>query len=92
MGDSGNDTLTGGKGNDTFVLQPGKGSDLISDFEVNHDSIRLGGLTFNQIAIAQGKGNQAKDTFIRLSGTGELLATLSGIQKDTLSIANFTFV
>ena len=92
MGDSGNDTLTGGKGNDTFVLQPGKGSDLISDFEVNRDSIRLGGFTFNQIAIAQGKGNQAKDTFIRLSGTGELLATLSGIQKDTLSIANFTFV
>ena len=91
MGDSGSDTLMGGKGKDTFVLQPGKGANLINDFEVSHDLIQLGGLTFTQIAIAQGKGSQAKDTLIRLDSTGELLATLSGIQKNALSIANFAF-
>ncbi len=41
FGGAGSDTLTGGNGNDTFQFTATSGSDVITDFDVNNDSIEL---------------------------------------------------
>ena len=40
-GGTGDDTLTGGSGDDTFVFAPGDGSDTITDFDTDDDTINL---------------------------------------------------
>lgn len=60
-GDDGEDLLTGGEGSDVFMLQPGQGTDTITDFEEGIDSI---GFTliepdFAEIQVAQVGENTA---------------------------------
>ncbi|MBO4400646.1 MAG: hypothetical protein J5809_02240 [Selenomonadaceae bacterium] len=40
-GEKGNDTLTGGKGNDFFAYSDGDGNDLITDYTVGQDKIKI---------------------------------------------------
>ena len=40
-GGTGDDMLSGGTGDDTFALAPGAGSDTITDFDTDHDTINL---------------------------------------------------
>ncbi|MBW4516995.1 MAG: ExeM/NucH family extracellular endonuclease [Timaviella obliquedivisa GSE-PSE-MK23-08B] len=88
-GGQGQDTLSGGSGSDRFVLRAGEGSDTILDFQNNTDLIALsGGLTFGQLAI-EASGN---NTFIRLTGTNELLATLNGVRANTITTSDFVAV
>ena len=90
QGDRGNDTLRGGADRDIFVLKPKAGSDTIVDFEKGIDLIGLAGnLSFGQLTITQGIGNQDNDTLINLSKTGKLLATLPGIQSNTITSSDF---
>ncbi|MEH2167033.1 MAG: Ig-like domain-containing protein [Nostoc sp.] len=86
VGGTGNDTLTGGSGNDQFIYQSLSDiSDTITDFCKGADLIGLsGGLTFNQLSFA---GNK-----IIVTATDEILATLTGINTTTLTVANFTIV
>jgi Ca2+-binding RTX toxin-like protein len=90
IGGLGNDTLIGGDGSDVFVLNPNNGSDVIRHFESDRDFIRLGGnLTFDQLTITQGTGARANDILIRILNTSELLVSLTEIQANTLTGANF---
>lgn len=90
IGGSGQDILVGGSGSDTFVLKHNEGADIINQFE-GIDFINLeGDLTLDQLLIGQGTGANANDTLISINNTGELLATLTGIQANTLTLANFT--
>lgn len=90
LGQKGTDFLTGGSGSDIFVLTPGQGTDIVTDFKLSQqDQIRLtGGLTFGQLAIAQGGGSNANDTTI--SAFGKDLAILTGIQASSLDSSNFS--
>ena len=82
----GSDILTGGNGNDKFLLATNAGTDTITDFEVGKDLLVLGNnLTFAQLSITQ----ENSSTFIRLSATGEILASLNGISASLISAANF---
>jgi lysophospholipase L1-like esterase len=84
---SGDDLLTGGIGRDRFMIAPGEGTDTIVDFKVGQDFVKLmGGLTLDQVAIVQGTGIQASDTLISLKTSGEVLAILSGISANTLTL------
>jgi Ca2+-binding RTX toxin-like protein len=92
IGDEGSDTLLGGSGGDLFVLTPGQGSNVISDFRKGEDLLSLaGGLTFAQLSISQGTdGQQASPTTsIRISNSGELLAVLNGVQASTIAPSDF---
>jgi serralysin len=91
----GADTLTGGAAADIFAYSPGDGGqtqasgDFITDFTPGVDSIGLGlGLKFQDILIEAA----GADTAIRLAGTGEYLATLIGIQPQTITAADFTLI
>jgi Ca2+-binding RTX toxin-like protein len=86
MGENGDDSLVGGQGGDRFMLATNYGIDTILDFEVDKDLLVLGnGLTFSQLLITQ----ENNSTFIRLSATGEILASLNGVTASAIDAANF---
>ena len=75
-GDLGDDIFIGGSGNDRFLLSADSEMDIIRDFEPGKDTIALTkGLTSSQLSITQANS----DTFIRLTATGQILATLNNV-------------
>ena len=85
-GGLGNDNLVGGAGNDVFVLGAGLGVDTISDFTNSQDTVQLiNGLTFGQLSISPGTNG----TLIRLAGSGEVLASLTGVAPNLLGSEDF---
>jgi len=93
IGGSGNDLLEGGIGSDIFVLATEPGYDTIGDFEISADFLGLsGGLTFNDLLISQGTGANSNDTLLTVEDTGDLLATLSGVQANTVTNAHFAVI
>jgi len=85
-GGLGNDILVGGAGNDVFVLGAGLGVDTISDFINSQDTIQLiNGLTFGQLSISPGTNG----TLIRQAGSGEVLASLTGVAPNLIGSEDF---
>ena len=89
FGDEGNDTLIGGTGNDRFILGLDLGSDTILDFQTGLDSIGLiGGLNFSQLSITA----ENSSTLIRVTGSGQLLATLNNVPTGLITGTSFTIL
>jgi Tol biopolymer transport system component len=85
-GGLGNDNLVGGLGNDVFVLGAGLGVDTISDFTNSQDTFQLiNGLTFGQLSISPGTNG----TLIRQAGSGEVLASLTGVAPNLIGSEDF---
>ncbi|MCW6053128.1 DUF4347 domain-containing protein [Lyngbya sp. CCAP 1446/10] len=85
-GGLGSDILSGGAGNDKFLISTNSGIDTILDFEDGKDLLILAkNLTFSQLSITQ----ENSSTFIRLSATGQILASLNGVSASLISAANF---
>jgi Ca2+-binding RTX toxin-like protein len=89
---SGLDTIFSGSGCDTFVLAAGKGFDQIENFALRQDWINLSGFSFADITITQGTGADANNTLISVMSTGDLLASLIGVQANTVTNSVFTIV
>jgi Ca2+-binding RTX toxin-like protein len=88
-GDLGNDSLIGGLGKDTFVLRFLSGFDIISDFVRGQDFIGLsGGLSFNQLEISQNNNS----ALIKLTGSGEVIASLTGVNASLIAVNDFRIV
>ena len=87
-GGAGNDTIKGGEGADKFVLEPGKGTDTILDFEDGIDYFLLKDLTFEQLMIGSDPNN-TNNTSIGIMSSGELLATLTGMNASQITEADF---
>lgn len=83
--------MYGGNGRDLFVLAPDTGSDTIFNFVAGTDYLGLmNNLTFEQLTITQGTDTNANNTLITKQETGELLATLVGVQANTLNMWDFS--
>lgn len=81
-GSLGHDILTGDAGSDSFVIAMGEGTDIITDFEIELDSLVLyTGITSDTISITQLDSNTA------LSFGDETLAILNGVNADDLMAA-----
>ena len=86
-GGLGNDTIWLGGGNDVVVVAKGDGVDTINNFQLGQTQIGLsGGLTFSDLAIAQGDGATL------ISAGNEVLASLSWVQASSISASNFVLV
>jgi ELWxxDGT repeat protein len=84
FGASGNDTLTGGEGRDRFILTPGSGSNLITDFTDGEDIIVLeDGLTFEQLTFDVSQNG----TIVKFNE--EILATLNGVESTLITADDF---
>ncbi len=82
-GSLGYDILTGGVGRDTFVLASGEGTDIVTDLELEFDTIVLyGGITTENISIDQIANHTA------LSFGNETLAIISGVDASDLIAAS----
>ncbi|MEG4361890.1 choice-of-anchor D domain-containing protein, partial [Microcoleus sp. C2C3] len=88
-GELGNDSLIGGLGSDTFVLGVVTGFDTISDFAKGQDFIGLsGGLSFDQLDISQDNNS----ALIKLKGSGEVIASLTGVNASLIAVSDFRIV
>jgi Ca2+-binding RTX toxin-like protein len=84
MGGRGDDILIGGSDSDIFVLKNRQGTELIRDFNIGEDVIRLqGSLSFDDLSFEQ----QGRNTAIEAGR--ETLATLRGVQANQLDRASF---
>ncbi len=82
-GGLGYDILTGNEDADTFVLAPGEGTDMITDLELDLDTIVLyAGITTENLSIDPIGNNSA------LGFNGETLAIISGIDASDLMAAS----
>ena len=82
-GGLGNDILSGEGGIDTYVLNPGEGTDTVFGFEDGIDRFKLGGsLTFTDLAIAGSGG-------VTITANGEVLAQVFGVSASQLTAADF---
>ena len=90
-GGLGQDTLYGGNGRDLFVLATGTGGDTIFNFVAGTDYLGLmNGLTLEQLTITQGTNANANNTLIANQESGERLATLVGVEANTLNMWDFS--
>jgi glycerophosphoryl diester phosphodiesterase len=89
LGGLGNDMLIGGQGKDYFVLRQGVGQDVITDFHLKHDQIRLSGLALADLEITQGTGDRLNDTLIAIADTHELLVILNRIDVNAIVASIF---
>jgi Ca2+-binding RTX toxin-like protein len=89
FGGLGNNSLSGGLGNDTFVIGFNQGFDIVSDFVKGQDIIGLwGGLSFDQLEISQNNNN----TLINFKGSGEVFASLTGVNATLIGVSDFRIV
>jgi Ca2+-binding RTX toxin-like protein len=89
IGGLGKDTLTGNEGKDLFAIDS-KAIAIITDFTDDRDLLQLSeGLSFADLKIAQGEGENAADTLITLNSNNEPIATLSGVSADSIDATDF---
>ena len=89
VGGPGNDTLTGGVGEDLFIFSPGDGEDVIKNFNQAEDGLKLAdfGLSgINDLSITTG----ASDTVITVNNVDDFSITLQGF-TGTLVAGDFIF-
>ena len=95
-GGVGSDTMTTGLGDDTIIISASSGganfsdTDYITDFTNGSDRISLAdGLTYDDLFITQGTGENAGDTIIRNGSAGEFLLVLTGVDSETITAEDF---
>jgi CubicO group peptidase (beta-lactamase class C family) len=89
IGGGGKDTLTGNEGKDLFAIDS-QATITITDFTDSQDLLQLsGGLSFDDLTITQGEGENAANTFISLNDNNEPIAILSGVSADLITTEDF---
>lgn len=87
-GNAGADRLTGGFGADRFVFAPGSGSDIVTDFQNDHDRIDLTAYATRLASLSITA--QSGGTLIRIGTTGDSLF-LQGIAPTLVEAGDFLF-
>jgi serralysin len=81
IGGSGDDTLTGGGGDDTFVFDWNSGTDVITDFEMNHDVLDFSAFAGWHPTMAQVNNDVVVSVYTSL-------VTLLGVHLSDLTVAH----
>ncbi|MCT7949008.1 hypothetical protein NG798_04340 [Ancylothrix sp. C2] len=95
-GGAGFDLLTGNSGADVFSINVNQGTtqlaevDVVLDFETDKDFVYLQpGLTYETLNIFQGSAENAGDTVIQDTITGQFLLVLKNTTRTTITRTNF---
>ncbi len=89
QGGEGKDILYGGEGADFFVYeQPGFGRDRIGDFEDGTDLLKLHGLQWSDLSVANNAGGSA---VISVDGTKDAIV-LAGVDAGQVGEDDFVFI
>jgi len=90
-GAKGTDTLVGGEGNDTFVMLPGEGYSIVSDFDINQDIIVLiGNPDDYRLEVTPTEVNNG--TAIYIAGSDQLVGIIDQVIDVSLEDSNiFSF-
>lgn len=89
VGGMGKDTLTGNEGKDLFAIAS-QATITITDFTDGQDLLQLSeGLSFADLNITQGEGENAADTLISLNSNNEAIAILNGVSAELLTTEDF---
>jgi len=88
----GNNTIYSGSGSDLFVLTPGEGASTIIQFQSNDRFGLVGGLSYDDLLINPGNGNQGFFSQISIAATGDLLGIVNWVQPNLLARALFVQV
>jgi Ca2+-binding RTX toxin-like protein len=80
-GGQGSDRLTGGQGADVFVFAASGGRDIVTDFELGLDRIRLEGITVQGLEHFDLDGNGVLDAVLRFD-TGSVVLMNTGQVDD----------
>jgi Ca2+-binding RTX toxin-like protein len=84
------DTLTGGRGHDTFVFDANFGSDIIKNFNVKNDVIQFDVALFvNYAAVMKDTKQVGPDSVIQYDANNSV--TLDNVTASSLSSRNFHF-
>lgn len=84
VGSKGDDFVTGGEGKDTFFVELGRGSDVITDFASGKDYIGLdNGLGLSDLNIVQSDNTLIQDS------QNNILAILQGVEASSISTDDF---
>ena len=86
-GDRGNNVLTGGEGDDTFVFRADSGRDRVTDFEVGDDLLSVGEIFDSAEEALDATRQKGADTVVDL-GHGDQV-TLVGVQASDLDADSF---
>jgi Ca2+-binding RTX toxin-like protein len=81
----GNNTIYSGSGSDLFVLTLGEGASTIIQFQVNDRFGLVGGLSYDDLLINPGNGNQGFFSQISIASTGDLLGIVNWVQPNLLT-------
>ncbi|HWT98316.1 MAG TPA: Ig-like domain-containing protein, partial [Terriglobales bacterium] len=88
---SGDDTLTGSAGKDSFVFANPIGNDVIQHFDVGMDQVDLVGFGIADFTALQGHiANDANGNAVITLGDGETI-TIDGVDAGQLTAGNFAF-
>ncbi|MDF2974361.1 MAG: hypothetical protein K0R61_4811 [Microvirga sp.] len=87
-GGSGNNRLTGGSGEDVFVFNKKHGTDVVTDFRVDHDRIDVSGIS--------GVSSMADLTFMNTTqgiaiANASAILVLNGVKESDLDSSDFIF-
>ncbi len=88
-GGAGDDTMAGGTGADTFVVMPGNGQDVISDFENGTDVIDVTALGITDLSQITLSGDGANTTLTFSDGNTLLL---EGVAWTDIDASDFVMV
>jgi Ca2+-binding RTX toxin-like protein len=95
-GNGGDDTLSGGSGNDTFIFRAGDGDDIITDFSVGEDVLRISATAtdFSDLASVQAAANlvtiDGQSGVLIDTGDGDSIF-IAGISLAALTEVDFIF-
>jgi len=92
LGGKGLDTLTGGDGEDTFVIKNfgPKSFDTITDFKPGVDTIELPKTKFKDLSIVPGAGSTGSNPSTEIYDGKKLVAKLLNVESTAISITDFT--
>jgi Ca2+-binding RTX toxin-like protein len=91
QGGAGNDTMTGGVGNGTFVFRTGLGRDTVMDFTLSQDVLEFrDGIFADAAAVLAAATTSGSDTLIMIDGSNSVL--LNNVSLSSLQVGDFHIV